>query len=114
MLIDEMHYVFELGLDRVASQDRPDMYPNEKDNYLNRAIAEFVKDRYGFVESQRKLGFETDQERISNLTNLHIKSPVLQPALTPIDLGNGQYELRLSSLLHRYMFFFCLFHTRTE
>lgn len=104
MLIDEMHYVFELGLDRVASQDRPDMYPNEKDNYLNRAIIEFTKDRYGFVEANRKLGFETDQERISNLTNLHIKSPMVQPALVPIDLGNGHYEVRLSSLAHRYMY----------
>jgi hypothetical protein len=102
MLINEMHYVFELGLDRVASQDRPDLYPNEKDNYLNRAIVEFAKTRYGFDENKQKHGFETDQERISNLTNLHIKSPMVQPALTPLDLGNGIYELRLSALAYRY------------
>lgn len=97
-----MHYVFDLGLDRVASQDRPDMYPNEKDNYLNRAIVEFIKSRYGFDE--KKQGFEISQERISNLTNLHIKSPMVQPSLIPTELSTGLYEVRLSSLLYRYMF----------
>jgi hypothetical protein len=103
MLIDEMHYRFDLEVDRVASQDRPDILPPEKDDYLNRAINIFVKDRYGF-DNPKKEGFETSQERISNLMDLHIKSPGLQPALTPINLNNGLYELRLSSLLHRYLF----------
>lgn len=103
MLIDEMHYRFDLEVDRVASQDRPDILPPEKDDYINRAINIFVKDRYGF-DNPKKEGFETSQERISNLMNLHIKSPELQPGLAPLDLGNGLYELRLSSLLHRYLF----------
>jgi hypothetical protein len=102
MLIDEMHYVFDLGLDRVASQDRPDMYPNEKDNYLNRAIAEFTKSRYGFDKA--KEGFEISQERISNLTNLHIKAPMVQPSLVPTEITTGLYEVRLSSLTYRYLF----------
>lgn len=103
MLIDEMHYRFDLEVDRVASQDRPDILPPEKDDYLNRAINIFIKDRYGF-DSPKKEGFETSQERISNLMNLHIKSPELQVALTPINLGNGLYEVRLSSLTYRYLF----------
>lgn len=115
MLIDEMHFRFNLGLDRVASQDRPDMYPNEIDNYLNRAILEFIKDRYGFstVSSRTKGGgsttrnfggFETNQERISNLMTLHIKSPNVQPAVSPVNNVDGIYEVRLSSLLNRYLF----------
>jgi hypothetical protein len=103
MLIDEMHFRFNLGLDRVASQDRPDMYPNEIDNYLNRAILEFVKDRYGFA-SQKLGGFETSQERISNLMTLHVKSPSVQPAIVPVTNVDGIYEIRLNSLLHRYLF----------
>ena len=102
MLIDEMQYVFDLGLDRVASQDRPDMYPNEKDNYLNRAIVEFIKSRYGF--DKVKEGFETSQERISNLTNLHVKAPMVQPSLVPAEITTGLYEVRLSNLMYRYMF----------
>lgn len=103
MLIDEMHYRFDLEVDRVASQDRPDILPPEKDDYLNRAISIFIKDRYGF-DNPKKEGFETSQERISNLMNLHIKSPELQPGLVPINLGNGLYEIRLSSLNYRYLF----------
>jgi len=101
MLINEMHYEFDLRLDRVASQDRPDFYPNERDAYLQRAITKWVKDRYG-VDNPKKTGFETNQERISNLMTLHIKYPV-QPLLTPISAGTGRYELRLSSLAHPYL-----------
>lgn len=103
MLIDEMHYRFKLGLDRVASQDRPDFYPNEIDNYLNRAILDFVKERYG-TDNKKKVGFEVNQERISNLMNLHIKSPIPQAALTPINHSNGIYEIQLANLDYRYLF----------
>lgn len=108
MLIDEMHYEFDLRLDRVASQDRADFYDNEKDAYLNRAIQAWVKERYGFGyplggDQPKKAGFETNQERISNLMTLHIKDPV-QPALTPVSLGSGKYEIRLRDLTYPYLF----------
>ena len=102
MLIDEFHYEFDLRLDRVASQDRPDFYDNERDSYFNRAIKRFTKDRYG-IDNPKKFGFETNQERISNLMSLHIKYPV-QAALTPTYRGNGIYELRLSDLEYPYLF----------
>lgn len=103
MLIDEMHFRFNKGLDRVASQDRPDMLPNEIDDYLNRAILEFVKDRYGNL-NQIKVGFETNQERISNLMSLHIKSPGPQMPLQATELRNGFYELTLNDLTYKYLF----------
>lgn len=96
MRIDQMHYNFELGIDRVASNDRPDFMPWEIDEFLNSAIMEFLKGRYNFNQERR--GFEIDQYRMSELSNLHIKSPELQPAITPINLGNGLYEVRLDSL----------------
>jgi hypothetical protein len=96
MRIDQMHYNFELGIDRVASNDRPDFMPWEIDEFLNSAIMEFLKSRYNFNQERR--GFEVDQYRISELSNLHIKSPELQPAVTPVNLGNGLYEVRLDSL----------------
>ena len=103
MLIDEMHYRFNLEVDRLASQDRPDFLPEEIDDYLNRGIIIFVLDRYD-MENPKKHGFETSQERISNLMNLHIKSPELQPQLSPSDLGDGLYEVQLSNLDYRYLF----------
>jgi hypothetical protein len=96
MRIDQMHYNFELELDRVASNDRPDFMPWEIDEYLNKAIWKFVKTRYGI--SQTKFGFETNQKRIDELSSLHIKSPEVQPPVIPINLGNGRWEVRLSSL----------------
>jgi hypothetical protein len=96
MRIDQMHYNFELELDRVASNDRPDMMPWEIDEYLNKGIWKFVKTRYGI--SQQKFGFETNQKRIDELSSLHIKSPEVQPPVIPIQLGAGRWEIRLNSL----------------
>lgn len=102
MLIDEMHVEFDLQEDRVASQDRPDFLDNERDSYFNRSIRKWTKDRYG-TNNRLKFGFETNQERISNLMSLHIKFPV-QPQLTPINRGNGIYEIQLDSLAYPYLF----------
>ena len=103
MSIKEMHYEFEQELDKLSSEDRPDILPAQKDSYLNKAIHIWCKARYGIHQDR---GFETDQERISNLANLHIKSPELQPAIVPI-LTNGIYEVELSTtnnLTYQYLF----------
>lgn len=97
MKIDQMHYNFNLELDRIASSDNYDIKPWEIDEYLNKAIWYFLKDRYQ-IDPRNKRGFETDQERISALSSLHIKSPQVQPGIEPIDLGNGLYEVRLNQL----------------
>jgi len=97
MRIEQMHYQFKLGLDRVASNDRPDFMPWEVDEYLNKGAFLFLKERYS-IHNETKSGFETNQKRISELTSLHIKSPEVQPAVVPINLGNGLYEVRLNEL----------------
>jgi len=102
MLIDEMHYRFEEEIDKIATNDRPEFLPNQRDNYLQRAIWIFLKERYNISQSGN--AFETNQNRISELANLHIKSPELQPAVTPTSIGNGRYEIRLNTLAHRYLF----------
>lgn len=96
MRIEQAHYQFELLHDRVASNDRPDFMPWEKDEFLNNAQWIFLEDEYK-LSSLRK-GFEIDQYTISELSNLHIKSPELQPSIIPINLGNGKYEVRLNDL----------------
>lgn len=102
MLINELHFEFNLRLDRVASQDRPDLYDNEIDAYLNRGIKEITKNLYDSLNANKR-GFETDQERINRLMSLHIKYPV-QPALTPTYLGEGLYEVQLDSLTYQLLF----------
>jgi hypothetical protein len=98
MLIDEMHYTFNLTLDRIASQDKPDFEAHEIDSYINRAIWVYLKDRYGIHPENIKRGFETDQIRISQLSSLHIKSPHVQPAITPNLIADGIYEVNLNDL----------------
>lgn len=92
-----MHYQFKLSADFVDSFDRVYLETYEIDNYLNRAILLFFKDMYKFDDRIKK-GFETDQARIDKLKTLHVKSPELQPAIIPINLGNGLYEVRLKDL----------------
>jgi hypothetical protein len=97
MLIDEMQYEFKLRKDRVDSGDKVDFEPWEIDSFINNAQWWFLKDRYS-IEPVRKKGFETDQIRISQLDTLHVKSPHLQPGLTPTLIQDGVYEVRLNDL----------------
>lgn len=100
MTITQLHYELGLELNKIDSNDRPDLLPAEKDAYLNRAINRWLIARYG--SEQPKRGFETDQLRISNLASLHVKSPELQAAIVPSSLGSGIYEVDLSSLTYPY------------
>jgi len=109
MLIDRMHYNFLLQKQRVDSEDRSDFEPYEIDEYLNMAIFLFCKKRYGFDPNKR--GFETDTVRISQLANLHVKSPQVQPGIVPVLVEPGLYEVNLNNLgnnlngqYFRYMF----------
>lgn len=113
MKVAEMHYEFNVLSQTSDSLKNASFEPYEIDNYLNKAIIEFIKDNYSFNYSIRK-GFETDQVRISKLSSLLVKSPELQGAIAPVDLGNGLYELNLDSLGNnltgnndyvRYMFY---------
>jgi len=88
--------------------------PWEIDEYLNNAIWRFLKERY--IINPNKSGFEINQLRISELSNLHIKSPELQPSVTPINLNNGVYEVPLNLLGSNIngQYFRYLFLTKAE
>jgi hypothetical protein len=104
MTIKEMHYELEQEINKISSEDRPDILPAQKDSYIQRAIQIWLKSRYG-VHKER--GFETDQERVSNLSKLHIKSPELQTVIVPTSPATGIYEVELTTttnLLHEYLF----------
>lgn len=117
MLIDQMHYHFRLLHNRVASNDRPDFTALEIDLFLNLAIDKFEKTRYNFDKfvmqgrSPQEIGFESNQYRIDELSSLHIKSPEIQPEITPAAVVDDVYEFRLNDLgnningqYYRYMF----------
>lgn len=97
MLVDHLHYLFKLETGRVDSADREDFKPWEIDEYLNMGIRAFCKERFGYT-GKIKRGFETDTVRIQQLSSLHVKSPELQPSVTPIEIEDGLYEVRLNDL----------------
>jgi|TARA_R110000851_G_scaffold128431_2_gene260889 hypothetical protein len=97
MKVDELHREFNVLSQTSDSLKKASFEKYEIDEYLNKACVQFVKDNYSFSMTTRK-GFEVDQSRISKLSSLVIKSPQLQSALIPVDLGNGIYELNLDDL----------------
>ena len=67
MTIELMHYEFEIRFDQVNNQTKPDFTPLERDTFLNNAIREFVKKRFG-LDPQSKVGFESDLDTIRLLS----------------------------------------------
>jgi len=97
----EMHYDFDLKIDRVASLSKEDFNSAERDWLLNEAQWVFLKQRYG-INNIKRTGFEGSQKRIDDLSFLHIKYP-LQPTV-PLISHSGVYELDLSDLKYDYLF----------
>jgi hypothetical protein len=102
MIIDQMHYNFKLEKNKVDSLANMDFIPVEIDAYINKSIWFFLKSRYKVDRSNK--GFETDQDRISKLANLHVKSPELQVGLTPLVISDGVYKTELKDLDFEYLF----------
>lgn len=108
MGIQEMHYTFDLALDKVTTHDRAFFQPWEKDAFLNQAIMLYINSVYNadLYTAQGKVpehgGFEANQLRIEQLSTLHIQSPVVQPEITPVNEINGLYEFNLNSLGNFY------------
>ena len=103
MNINQMHHEFELEANKIASLANMNFIPVEKDAYINKGIWFFLKDRYG-IDLNTGKGFETNQDRISQLSNLHIKSPELQTPLNPTLISNGIYKVELKDLDFEYLF----------
>lgn len=102
MNIVEMHYDYDVKIDKVASSGKLNFTRPEKDWLLNRAAEMFVKQRYG-LNNPHRTGFEGIQKRTDDLKSLVIKYP-LQPALTPTMHDENTYEVPLNQLEYPYWF----------
>ena len=103
MNIDQMQYNFKLEKNKVDSLANMDFIPVEIDAYINKSIWFFLKSRYRINKGNK--GFETNQDRITKLSNLHIKSPELQVGLIPTQVtANGIYKVELRDLAYEYLY----------
>lgn len=92
MTTQEVHYEFGLQVNKNDTYNYIGFEPYEIDNYVNRAILQFVKLNYN-PNINSKNGFDRSEYSSSKLNTLLIKSPELQPLLTPNLISEGLYEL---------------------
>lgn len=101
MTIQEFHIAFKLGLDKLDSQNYPDILPEEIDFLLNNAQDRFVKQRYGRNNPKRE-GFEETQKRTEDLKTL-IKSAHITPNVYSIDNISNSARFYTLPIDHRYI-----------
>lgn len=99
MSTPELHFAFNLGMDRFGTLSKENFNKAEIDWLLNEAQMIFLKRRTS-PRNNRNEGFEASQKRIDDLSPLVIKYP-LQPGLIPI-LDSGVYIVDLGSLDYTY------------
>lgn len=100
--IQELHYQFKIGVDKVDSLKTRNFLPAEIDWLLNEASLLYLRQEYSPPE-----GFEVTQRNTDNLSSLVIKSPSAdQPAINAVPvIGNsGCYEAALDQLTYPYLF----------
>lgn len=102
MTIQELHYAFKIGKDRIDTLANQDFNTAEIDWLLNEAQLVFIKSRFSNWNNKRS-GFESNTKRVADLSAVTIKYP-LQPAVTPT-LDSGVYEVDLTSLDYSFMFY---------
>lgn len=100
MSIQEMVYDFKIKADKVDSLRNENFEPWEIDQILNDSQLIFLKTRTA-QNNIYQAGFEKIQKRVDDLSTLLVKFP-LQPSITPTNLGNGIYEVKLEDLLFDY------------
>lgn len=99
MTIQEAHIDFKVKLNKIDTNQVKNFGDDEIDWLLNEAQGQYFRTRYNEV-NLTKQGFEDNQLRIDELSNLHIKYPEQEEiTLVPV---NGQTELRLGSLIKPY------------
>lgn len=94
MKIVEAHKLFDILLDKVASDSYAEVTPYEKDVFINLAIVEFVKTRYG-KNNLYQAGFEEIQKRTDDLRSL-VKNAF--PEITAVPYENNTYRVHTNML----------------
>jgi hypothetical protein len=97
----ELHYDFKIKIDKIDSFKKRNFETYEIDWIINEAQILFMKQRFG--QSNFKLkGFETTNKRKTDLGNIHIKSPVVQPGILATQSGTDIYSVSLDKLKYKH------------
>lgn len=104
MQIELLHWELKKKIDKIASNEYRDFTRAEMDSFLNEAINIFVETHFS-GNNKKQLSIEQDQQTIDKLSTLVVKSPNIQPMLTPYSsvAERGIYEFRLQDLDYEYL-----------
>lgn len=101
MNIKELHYDFKIKIDKVDSLKKRNFETHEIDWIINEAQLIFLKQRFGQTNFKVK-GFETTNKRKTDLGNLHITSPMIQPGLNTQQVDSSIFSINLKDLKYPY------------
>lgn len=100
MTVERLHIELDITLDKIDSNSYPELLSQEKDYYINEAIARIVKQRYGLNNIYQQ-GFEQIQKRTEDLKNLVVtKFAALSMLENYSSFGETVYKADLSSLFN--------------
>jgi hypothetical protein len=97
LTVQELHYAFDQGLQKVGSYAYDNFLPEEIDYWLNRAQERFIKDRAFIFSDQKQAGFEANQKRLDDLKNI-ISLDYLDDAAPAAGVAFQEYNLPLDYL----------------
>jgi hypothetical protein len=103
MVIQEMHYDFDIKADKVDSLQKRSFNSAQKDWLFNEAQWVWLKTNYGITQTNRH-AFEVTEHRIQDLKNLHVKCPVPQPGIIPTVINTTIVEAPLNLLAYEMLF----------
>lgn len=90
MTIKLWHYHIKKGLDKLASNDKPNFVPEEIDQFIEKAIYAWLREHTQMAELN-----ETIRQKLSTIT---VQAPIDQAAIVPTSNSNGVYEFSSASL----------------
>ncbi|MFA5758695.1 MAG: hypothetical protein WC942_04960 [Clostridia bacterium] len=93
MKLREAYRMFDIYLDKAASESYPEILPSEKDVIFNSAIDKLIKTRYG-KNNVYKAGFEEIQKRTDEL-NVLVKTEF--PAITIVPFLDNTYRIDINN-----------------
>lgn len=108
MNIQELHYSFDLKVDKIDSLDVDSFNPAQKDWILNYAQDVLVKQRYGLTNN-KQYGFEAITKRRDDLRSLHKKQFEIIPVLFSTNLYEAPLNLITNpkNLVQEKNYWFC-------
>jgi len=94
MTVQELHYSFDQGLQKVGSYAYDNFLPDEIDFWLNRAQERFIKDRLFITADAKQLGFANGQKRLDDIREI-IAINYIDDAAATVNAESQEYDLPL-------------------